>query len=821
MPHCHLISAKALLLMSVFVIRVSAEDLDDPYRATTYAQSDLSSQATSTPDTVASDSAPVNPPVLDSKIATKSKTDSAHTARAIAPTPKQDSTPQANASDILELDPMVVVSKSGGRLERLTGTVARLDSNFLKRMQPTGTQEALERLPGIQGRADDGAGNSRLSIGIRGLPIRRSSRVLILEDGVAIAPALYLYPLMYYNPPAERIDEMEVVKGAAAIQHGPQTMGGVVNYITRRPRRKLGGMVQATGGENGYTSLYGEVGGWGTADLHPEVQLLYKRGDGYRDNNAFEQVNATFKLNWLATERDALYLKVNGNYEMSDATYTGLTEYSFREDPNFNPKRYDTFEVHRYAADLIHTRDLGDYGVRTTKLYGSIFMRDWWREDDIFVLAANYRNHVERGDALTPVGPLDYPGADLVRVGGGASNYGNLREFYILGLDNQWELQHDVGFFTGLLNLGARVHWERFADSRMIGDSPSAREDDAAYFRADSSIVGSLQSFETKALSLYGSEEMRFGKLTVKPGLRFEIFEQERIDRLRGSRYNDHSEYVLLPGLGLNYALPGHVNLFVGVHRGYTPPSTSTLQILNFGDNKGVSGGLDLRSEKSWNSELGARLTQKYLAAELCAYSLYIEDLVAPATGATFRNLGKAMTYGIEAMLEAKAAGLNPSVLSTVLPDLRLTYTLLLTEILEGEIPASQTTGAIADLSGNRLPYAPLHTLVAGLSRDFTFGLSLGVDAKFVSKVYTDYENLEVTKNRGDTGPLDGYAIYDASASYKVGRYRLFANAKNLLDNIYMSSRLHSFPSGIQANQSSGILIGPRRQINVGAALTF
>jgi Fe(3+) dicitrate transport protein len=733
------------------------------------------------------------------------------------------STPSANVirgdsaeSELLELDPMVVVAKAGGRLERLTGTVSRLDSNFLKRMQPAGTQEALERMPGVQGLADDGAGNSRLSIGIRGLPARRSSRVLILEDGIAIAPALYLYPNMYYNPPAERIDEMEIVKGAAAVQYGPQTMGGVVNYITRRPRRTFGGLVQAVGGENGYGSLYGEVGGWGKPTLHPEVQLLYKRGDGYRDNNGFEQVNATLKLNWLASDRDALYLKVNGNYEMSDATYTGLTEYSFREDPNFNPKEFDTFEVHRYAVDLIHTRDLGDFGARTTKLYGSVFLRDWWREDDIFVLAANYRNHVNDGDALMPVGPLDYPGADLVRVGGGARNYGNLREFYILGLDNQWELQHEMGPVSGMLNLGARVHWERFADSRVVGNSPSAREADAVHFAADSTVLGAMQNFETLALSLYGTEELRMGKLTLKPGLRLEIFEQERIDRLRGSRYNDHSEYVVLPGLGLNYALPGHAHLFAGVHRGYTPPSTSTLQLLNFGANTGAGGGLDLRSEKSWNSELGARASSSHFAAELCAYNLYIEDLVAPATGATFRNLGKALTYGVEALAEAKGSALNP-----FFPDLRLAYTWLMTEVLEGEIPASQTTGATADISGNQLPYAPEHTLVAGLSRDFAFGLSLGIDAKWVSQVYTDYENLEVTKNRGDTGPIDGYAVYGATIAYKVGRYRVFANAKNLLDNVYMSSRLHSHPSGIQANQSSGILIGPRRQINVGTALAF
>ena len=46
----------------------------------------------------------------------------------------------------------------------------------------------LEYIPGVNGYADDGIGNSRLSVGIRGLNPRRSSRVLILEDGIPIQP---------------------------------------------------------------------------------------------------------------------------------------------------------------------------------------------------------------------------------------------------------------------------------------------------------------------------------------------------------------------------------------------------------------------------------------------------------------------------------------------------------------------------------------------------------------------------------------------------------------------------------------------------------
>ena len=65
---------------------------------------------------------------------------------------------------------------------------------------------------------------------------------------------------MYYNPPAERIDQVEVIKGSGSILHGPQTMGGVINYFTKRPRNDLGGMLKLTVGENRYLSIFSEYG---------------------------------------------------------------------------------------------------------------------------------------------------------------------------------------------------------------------------------------------------------------------------------------------------------------------------------------------------------------------------------------------------------------------------------------------------------------------------------------------------------------------------------------------------------------------------------
>ena len=56
------------------------------------------------------------------------------------------------------------------------------------------------------------------------------------------------------------------------------------------------------------------------------------------DSNGFEQLNSTIKLSFLPSLNKNVYLKSNINYENSNATYTGLTNWSFENDPKFNPK---------------------------------------------------------------------------------------------------------------------------------------------------------------------------------------------------------------------------------------------------------------------------------------------------------------------------------------------------------------------------------------------------------------------------------------------------------------------------------------------------
>ena len=725
---------------------------------------------------------------------------------------------------VLEIQPIVmakleIISDANAPYKAFPGAATVLDVKSINLIDPIGTQEALELVPGINGYADDGIGNSRLSIGIRGLNPRRSSRILILEDGVPIQPALYIYPNMYYNPPSDRIDRVEVVKGSGAIKYGPQTMGGVINYFTKRPRNEFGGKLKIKAGENNFLSLFSEIGGFGNEKFKPEFQLLYKQGDGFRENNGFEQVNGTLKLSYNKSQDENYYLKVNTNFENSNATYTGLTQYSFKTNPRFNPKKDDNFKLFRTAVDLITTKRLSSNLTKSTTAFVSFFDRRWWRENDIFVSVADIASS-------NPTAQPYYETMNLIRRGNGKDNFGILRTFYVGGVEQVFSYKDSpFGISSFLSNnssleIGGRVYFERFIDDKKSGAKTDSRE--GIYFIPAASddeqpvIVGQSHHYQTTAFSGFVSENIEFEKFTLNPGLRLEVFEQERVDRLAGSVYQDKSIIDLLPGVGFITKF-STINFFGGIHRGFTPPSSGTLKILNFGGTP-EDQGLNLEAEKSWNKEFGVRGDYSMINFEVSGFHIGIENLVAAGRGTAFKNLGRVNTMGLELNMN-----LISSKLSGFLPDLHLIYAFLDTEVSEGIIKSnvSGTVGSDVSIKGKELPYAPAHTVTAGFSR-IGKKLSYRLDFRYVDEVFTDFENIMREDKLGIQGAIPSYSFINFSADYKVSTgSRIFLVGKNITDEIYIGSRLHSNPGQPLANLSSGILPGPRRQINLGFEYNF
>jgi len=738
--------------------------------------------------------------------------------------------------DVVELSGLEITGSTEAARAALPGASSTISAAELEQNNPIGLQEMITSAPGVYGVADDGMGQTRMSISIRGLQSRRTQRVLVMEDGMPIQPAPYVFSPLYYNPPVERIEKVEVIKGSSSIRHGPQTMAGVINYVTSRPqRRSPGGRIKLTGGSNRYTSAFAEIGGFGSDDLRPQVQVLFKRGDGFRENNDFHQVNGTAKLQYDISDDQSLYLKSNVDYERMNATYTGLTPHSLEHDPDFNPKDDDFYRIFRASLGATYNQNYSGSVQSTTKLYANTFDRPWWRENNVFVRADDFE---QNGAAAEPVPPTT-PGP-LVRVGvtdvterDSAVAFGNERTFYVGGLEHSFDINHRLFGQSADLEAGARVHWERFEDNRKIGDDPAARE--GVFFRGDLSddepvkIVGKNQILETRALALYGRDEIQMGPLRLSPGLRLEVFEQSRIDRLNGSQEVEQTNVVPLPGLGFNLDLgrhdlggplgDGQFHLFGGVHRGYTPPSSATFTIVGPAPSSAPSQtdeAFDLKAEKSWNTELGLRGRSGAGQFQATGFYTYVEDLVGGRTNFQ-QNLGVVQSYGLE--FQSKVKG---RAFAGFLPTLDVSYTFMQSEVVEGVV-TSAIDGTPTDISGNELLRAPNHTATVGLSKTFSdLGLTLHGDLGYRGAFYTDLENIERASNRGEVGPVPSHTVLDAGATYEYSDdVRFNLTVKNVTDNVFIGSRLHSNPRDKSASGSTGILPGPRRQINLSVQYNF
>jgi Fe(3+) dicitrate transport protein len=109
----------------------------------------------------------------------------------------------------------------------------------------------LRKVAGIQVRDEEGFA-LRPNISIRGLNPTRSSKVLLLEDGIPLTYAPYGDNASYYHPPIDRFESIEVLKGSGQILYGPVTVGGVINYVTPNPPQRPSGHLTLTGGNRDY-----------------------------------------------------------------------------------------------------------------------------------------------------------------------------------------------------------------------------------------------------------------------------------------------------------------------------------------------------------------------------------------------------------------------------------------------------------------------------------------------------------------------------------------------------------------------------------------
>lgn len=689
--------------------------------------------------------------------------------------------PQQNDSLYFEIPGIEIIGVSEKDLFNYSGVAYATGRNEINLIQPTGTEELLRRIPGFNIASDDGISN-RMNVGIRGLYPRRSSRVLIMEDGVPVNPTLYIDPATYYNSPSDRLDGLEVIKGSSGLKYGPLTIGGVVNYLTNRPPQTPNLHLKLSGGNNDYLSTYATYGG--TFDKTGiEIQGLYKNFGGFRENTSSKTYDLTFKGGYQISDKVRLGTKINFFQENSKATYSGLTKYSFDTNPFFNPKKYDELDAQRYAVDINSEIKLTNKITLYGTLYGNQYNRNWWREDDKFIKPD--------GSAVTS----GYTGP-IIRVGNG-KNVGRLRTFKMAGIELKSKIDHQLFNLSNNFEFGIRAHNENFKNNEIKGDTSFSR----------SGTIDKDEYFSAFAFSSFVQNNFKFGNINVTPGIRLENFNQtyrrfyNPVTKKSIDSTASKNTFEFLPGISVNY-LTDRINFFAGLHRGFTPATIGTA-FLNASSIETLTGGdPNLEAEKSWNTEIGIKsYATDWAFIEAAYFRMDISNLVDAGRDAIFQNLGKVRIQGVESALSFDISSLTGLKAFKLIIDGN--YTFLNSEIINATvIERPIATSSLRDtinVSGNETPYSPKHTIQTGIEFRFPMNLDLRFEFRYTDKQFTDFANTVNESQDGTVGMLPAYRNYNISARYKIPAYGLALHlaVKNLTNEIYRGSRINRTSSGI------------------------
>ena len=207
---------------------------------------------------------------------------------------------------ILLMPTIVTAAKRSQLLDQAVTSVALVDQLQVTQQAVNRIDEAVDRAPGVQ--FISGQVNIRGSSGFaEGL----GSRVLLLVDGVP-ANQGDRGGINWDVIPVDRVERVEVVKGAGSALYGSSAFGGVVNVITRDLPEGWHGRLRATLGTfanpsqdvwkfrdfTGIQDGLDVAGSYGRDPVRAGFSIGARHSDGYRQQDRADHWQVTGKTDW-------------------------------------------------------------------------------------------------------------------------------------------------------------------------------------------------------------------------------------------------------------------------------------------------------------------------------------------------------------------------------------------------------------------------------------------------------------------------------------------------------------------------------------------
>lgn len=690
------------------------------------------------------------------------------------------------------------VTLTGGLrgLRDVPGSAHYLSPRQLQQFSYTDVNRVLRGVPGVHLQEEDGFG-LRPNIGLRGAGAERSSKITLMEDGVLAAPAPYAAPAAYYFPTIGRMQGVEILKGSSQVRFGPFTTGGAINLLSTSIPDEFAGQLDVLAGGFGSRNVHAWAGNSHT-HFGYMVETFQFRSDGFKDldgggNTGFDKKDylLKFRVNTgpNAKMAQSLLFKIGQTDEVSDETYLGLTAEDFAQTPfrRYAASQVDRMDARQRQYSVRHTIQLSRSADITTTAYRHDFHRNWYKLDKV------------EGKSISALlkDPAAFQEAYSIMTGatgGSLEVKANNRTYFAQGVQTVATVRWTSGRVQHYLDLGLRCHYDEM-DRFQWSDFYTMDEGVMQLTEAGQPGTESNRLLGARALATYAQYKIKAGALTIIPGLRFEdiALEDQNFGKADPGRTgadlktSANRVKAWIPGIGADYRLSGALNLFAGVHKGFSPPGAT-------------EGALP---EQSVNYEAGARFQNAGFSGQLVFFyndysNLLGSDLAAAGgsgTGDQF-NGGAARTTGAEVQC---SYDLLSGISTSMRLPLSLAYTYTDATFLTAFESEFEGWGKVD--AGDKLPYLAPHQLAVGLSWEGKkWGLHLS--GRYQAEMRTQ-------AGQGPVDPFrkaDANTIVDCSANYWVHpRFSVFTSITNLFNENYVASR---HPAGLRPMMPRNFMAG-------------
>jgi len=627
-------------------------------------------------------------------------------------------------------------------------------------------RQVLGRVPGLVVAETEGSGFPSNGIAVRGLDPTQSIEMNVRQNGVIIAADPYGYNESYYMPPLEAVERVELVRGAAGLQYGPQ-FGGMVNYVMKRgdPSRPLAGGIQQTLGSFGLVNTYGELGG-GAGRWRWFGYVQRRDQNGWRPNSDMFQTSGYASLSYAVSP-----------------TLTATLDYSLLRNRVQMPGGLSDAQWEAGARQSFRARNW-----LTTPWNVGALTLDWQpltgvRVQSVTSVLRSARSLVWRNEEGGPgaLDEIDPATGTYVPREVGRQGFRNVTE------ELRLLAEHRALGVPGTLSAGVR--WFNGALHRQGGGEGSTAGD----FDLDL-VPGTGYEYDIRfgqsATSAWVENAVRLGdRVTITPGLRLEAL-RSRADGYTDATFAPQVKRRTVPlfGIGASWLASASTNVYANVTQAYRPVDYAALTPI------GSVSRIDpnLRDARGVNADLGWRgtLADDRVRFDVGVFRLTYDGRVGlvsrtdPA-GVAFTertNVANSVHQGLESYVEV-----TPLARRATDGTLRGSVTLFNSLAL---VDARYTTGAIR---GNRVEYAPRAVERAGLTLA-RGALSTTLLASYVGRAFGDANNT-VRSDDAVVGLVPAYTVLDWSASARVAsRWRVQAGINNLGDRRYFTRRADEYP---------------------------